>query len=80
MNLTEHFEVMRPRDDVVELLCHDETLLELLPQGDTKIIEVLHLLREKKYPIPANIEYEYEGQDTVVEVRKCFEYCKSALV
>ena len=49
-------------------------------EGDTKIIEVLHLLREKKYPIPANIEYEYEGQDTVAEVRKCFEYCKSALV
>ncbi len=48
--------------------------------GDTKIIEVLHLLREKKYPIPANIEYEYKGQDTVAEVRKCFEYCKSALV
>ena len=41
---------------------------------------VLGLLREKKYPIPANIEYEYKGQDTVAEVRKCFEYCKSALV
>ena len=39
MNLTEHFEVMRPRDDVVELLCRDETLLELLPQGDTMIVE-----------------------------------------
>ena len=49
-------------------------------EGDTKIKEVLHLLREKKYPIPANIEYEYKGQDTVAEVRKCFEYCKSALV
>jgi sugar phosphate isomerase/epimerase len=49
-------------------------------EGDTKIKEVLQLLREKKYPIPANIEYEYKGQDTVAEVRKCFEYCKSALV
>ena len=39
MNLTEYFEVMRPRDDVVELLCRDETLLELLPQGDTMIVE-----------------------------------------
>ena len=39
MDLTEHFEVMRPRDDVVELLCRDETLLELLPQGDTEIVE-----------------------------------------
>lgn len=39
MNLTESFEVMRPRDDVVELLCSDETLLGLLPQGDTEIVE-----------------------------------------
>ena len=48
-------------------------------EGDTKIVEVLHLLRGKKYPIPANIEYEYKGEDTVAEVRRCFEYCKSAL-
>ena len=48
-------------------------------EGDTKIVEVLHLLRDKQYPIPANIEYEYKGEDTVAEVRKCFEYCKSAL-
>ena len=48
-------------------------------EGDTKIVEVLHLLRDRKYPIPANIEYEYRGEDTVAEVRKCFEYCKSAL-
>ena len=39
MNRTEHFEVMRSRDDVVELLCRDETLLGLLPQGDTTIVE-----------------------------------------
>ena len=47
--------------------------------GDTKIVEVLQLLREKKYPIPANIEYEYKGDDTVEEVRKCLDYCKAAL-
>ncbi len=39
MHLTESFEVMRPRDDVVELLCSDETLLGLLPGGDTEIVE-----------------------------------------
>lgn len=49
-------------------------------EGDTKIVEVLQLLREKKYPIPANIEYEYKGDDTIEEVRKCLEYCKAALV
>lgn len=48
-------------------------------EGDTKIVEVLHLLRDKQYPIPANIEYEYRGEDTVAEVRRCFEYCRSAL-
>ena len=49
-------------------------------EGDTKIVEVLQLLREKKYPIPANIEYEYKGDDTVEEVRRCFAYCKKALL
>jgi sugar phosphate isomerase/epimerase len=48
-------------------------------QGDTKITEVLQLLKTKKYPIPANIEYEYKGGDTVEEMKKCFEYCRSAL-
>ena len=48
-------------------------------QGDTPIKPVLQLLEKKKYAIPANIEYEYEGADTVAEVRKCLEYCKAAL-
>jgi sugar phosphate isomerase/epimerase len=48
-------------------------------QGDTPVKEVLQLLKRGRYPIPANIEYEYEGGDTVAEVRKCFEYCKQAL-
>jgi len=39
MDLSERFEVMRPRDEVVDLLCRDETLLGLLPQGDTEIVE-----------------------------------------
>ena len=47
-------------------------------QGETPIKPVLQLLK-KKYRIPANIEYEYEGADTVAEVRKCLEYCKTAL-
>jgi sugar phosphate isomerase/epimerase len=48
-------------------------------EGDTPIKEVLQLLKAKKYPIPANIEYEYQGEDTVAEVRKCLQYCKDAL-
>ena len=48
-------------------------------QGDTKIKEVLQVLKTKRYPIPANIEYEYKGGDTVEEVKKCFAYCKAAL-
>ncbi len=49
-------------------------------EGDTPIGPVLKLLRDKKYKIPANIEYEYKGAGTPeVEVRKCFEYCKKQL-
>jgi sugar phosphate isomerase/epimerase len=48
-------------------------------EGDTPIKEVLQLLKTKKYRIPANIEYEYKGGDTVAEVRKCYEYCRQAL-
>ena len=51
-------------------------------QGETPIVEVLHLLRDNKWKIPANIEYEYGGGkdlDTIAEVKKCFEYCKQAL-
>lgn len=48
-------------------------------RGDTPIREVLALLRDNSYDIPANIEYEYKGGDTVEEVQKCFNYCKRAL-
>jgi len=48
-------------------------------QGDTPIVAVLQRLRDKKWDIPVNIEYEYEGTDTVAEVERCFNYCKEAL-
>ena len=48
-------------------------------EGDTPIKQVLQLVKQKKWDIPANIEYEYRGQDAVAEVRKCFQYIKSAL-
>jgi sugar phosphate isomerase/epimerase len=47
-------------------------------QGDTPIKPVLQLLSKKKYDIPANIEFEYQGED-VVEVAKCLQFCKDAL-
>jgi sugar phosphate isomerase/epimerase len=47
-------------------------------QGDTPIKRVLQLLKDKKYDIPANIEFEYGG-DPVAEVGKCLEYCRQAL-
>lgn len=48
-------------------------------QGDTPIKPVLELLSRNKWKIPANIEYEYNGEDAVAEVRKCYEFCRSAL-
>jgi sugar phosphate isomerase/epimerase len=48
--------------------------------GDTQIREVLALLKREKWPIRAYIEYEYRGTDgAVAEVKKCFDYAKSAL-
>ncbi len=39
MDLIEHLEVARPRDEVVELLCCDDALLALMPEGQTEIVE-----------------------------------------
>ena len=48
-------------------------------EGDTPIVAVLQRLRERKWDIPAQIEYEYKGGDTIAEVRRCYEYCRRAL-
>jgi sugar phosphate isomerase/epimerase len=47
-------------------------------QGDTPIRETLQLLRDQKWPIPANIEWEVDG-DRAAAVRQCLEYCRHAL-
>jgi sugar phosphate isomerase/epimerase len=50
--------------------------------GETPIKEILQLVRDKKWKIPASVEFEYAtpaGSDAVQEVRKCVEYCKAAL-
>ncbi|MCU1236406.1 MAG: Xylose isomerase domain protein barrel [Candidatus Solibacter sp.] len=51
-------------------------------QGETPLKEVLQLLKARKYKIPGSIEYEYDtpaGSDVLTEVKKCVDYCKSAL-
>jgi sugar phosphate isomerase/epimerase len=48
-------------------------------EGDTPIGQVLRLLRDQQWQIPANIEYEYNGGDTIDEVRRCLEYCRRQL-
>jgi hypothetical protein len=48
-------------------------------EGDTPIVAVLQRLRDRSWPIPAQIEYEYRGADTVDEVRRCLDYCRAAL-
>lgn len=49
-------------------------------EGDTPIKQVLLLLKDKKYPIPALVEYEYRGAGTPVEeVQKCLDYMRQAI-
>jgi sugar phosphate isomerase/epimerase len=51
-------------------------------QGETPIIEVLRLLRDKRWNIQATIEFEYrvpEGSDRMIEIAKTVKYCREAL-
>jgi sugar phosphate isomerase/epimerase len=50
--------------------------------GETPIGEILQLVKKSRWEIPASIELEYsvpEGSDAVQEVKKCVEYCRTAL-
>ncbi len=52
-------------------------------EGDTPIVEVLRLVRDNQWPIQATIEFEYRppaGSDAMTEMRKCIEYCRTALM
>ena len=52
-----------------------------LGEGDTNIKGVFEVLKTKKYPIPAMIEYEYgqPGMDAVAEVRKVLRLLQGGL-
>ena len=46
--------------------------------GDTPIKACLQLLQKNRWDIPANIEFEYDG-DPVTEVTKCLQLCRDNL-
>jgi sugar phosphate isomerase/epimerase len=50
--------------------------------GETPIKDVLQMVKKNKWKMPGSIELEYdvpEGSDAVKEVRKCVEFCRTAL-
>ncbi len=51
-------------------------------QGDSRIREILQLVRDKKYPVRCYIDCDYatsEGGSRVGDVKRCFEFAKAAL-
>ncbi len=48
-------------------------------EGDTPIKATLQWLKQNRSSIPANIEYEYRGADTVAEMRRCIEYMRKVV-
>jgi sugar phosphate isomerase/epimerase len=51
-------------------------------QGDSRIKEILQLIRDKKYPVRCYIDCDYataEGGSRVADVKRCFEFAKAAL-
>jgi sugar phosphate isomerase/epimerase len=52
-------------------------------QGDTPVRDVLRLIRDRKWPIDAVIEYEIklpQTADRIAEIRKAIAYCRDSLL
>ena len=47
--------------------------------GDVPIEAVLRLVRDRRWPMAMNLEYEYDGRDAVEEVGKMLAHCRRAL-
>jgi sugar phosphate isomerase/epimerase len=78
-------------DRIISLHIKDKTGLNDNPrdtnrpfgEGSTPLGDILNLLKDKGWPITADIELEYEipaNSNAVVEVRNCVDYCKALLV
>jgi sugar phosphate isomerase/epimerase len=51
-------------------------------QGDSRLKEILQLVRDKKYPVRCYIDCDYvtpEGGSRLDDVKRCFEFAKAAL-
>jgi len=55
---------------------------ERFGEGQTPVVEMLQLLKKKKWPINVDIELEYNilDSDAITETKKCVEYCRMALL
>jgi sugar phosphate isomerase/epimerase len=77
-------------DRIISLHIKDKTGKDATPpdtnmpfgQGSTPLGDILNLLKDKGWPITADIELEYQVPATsnaVAEVRNCVDYCKGLL-
>jgi sugar phosphate isomerase/epimerase len=78
--------IKKHHDRITHVHVKDKTLGDKnvsFGMGDTPIKETLQLIRDNKWNIQATIEFEYPvppGSDRMLEMAKCLEYCKSALL
>jgi len=78
--------IKKHHDRITHVHVKDKTLGDKnvsFGMGDTPIKETLQLIRANQWNIQATIEFEYPvppGSDRMVEMAKCLQYCKNALL